>query len=535
MNRTLLGLALLELAPLAHAAAPQCADLLPTPSPSTTWQDAFGSVGDVSDAWLCVADPQAPLTMGLSGDHGLVAVYRLDPATGFAAGPPSILRSAQLSSSDRFGRAVAVEGDRLAVSSRSPVNEIEVFEYRGSSWDPLGTPIQSATSSTGFGTRIAMADGRILASETSATLPSGGNGLVKVFGWDGTDWSPVQTIESPGVTGFGWDVVARGEFLVVRSSTETYLYAFDDGLGAYTLSGDFTSLFSLPTGARVRAVDLQRDRMAFAVENFPSSIPDRVRVVVRDVSTGSWDEVWAFDSPYNIFLSPTVSNVRLAAGGVVFGPFEADVDGLAPMVARPGVTGVEFLHLEPDRLRVRGLLPPIAFPTEFAFPCSFVGYAHGVIHLGLDGRTYSLRVDCDELVGWVACDQPAVNSSGSIGALSARGTAALTANGLVLEASRVPAATFGMFLTGPDQALTSSPGASDGDLCLAGALRRFDRPGEVLDTGPLGRATLPVNLLDFPGAPGPVVGQHWAFQFWFREPTGTGSSSFTRSLVLEVQ
>jgi hypothetical protein len=92
-----------------------------------------------------------------------------------------------------------------------------------------------------------------------------------------------------------------------------------------------------------------------------------------------------------------------------------------------------------------------------------------------------------------------------------------------------------MFLASTSQGFVQHPGGSDGNLCLAGGIGRFSKPGQVYQTGSIGTGILAVDLDAIPTPQGPVAvqpGDTWYFQSWFRDG---GSSNFTDAIAVTFE
>ncbi|MEM9380571.1 MAG: hypothetical protein AAGB93_11530 [Planctomycetota bacterium] len=104
------------------------------------------------------------------------------------------------------------------------------------------------------------------------------------------------------------------------------------------------------------------------------------------------------------------------------------------------------------------------------------------------------------------------------------------AGGMIdLECVDAPENSFGHFLCSLDSGFVANPAGSAGNLCLQGSIGRFNRPGEVLDSGVVGEFELRVDSTSFPSPSGTttvVAGQTWYFQTWFRDfgPTSNFSN-----------
>jgi len=128
------------------------------------------------------------------------------------------------------------------------------------------------------------------------------------------------------------------------------------------------------------------------------------------------------------------------------------------------------------------------------------------------------------------------NSTGVTSALTAHGSNVVAANALTLRAASLPLSSFGFFLTSRTQGFVMNPGGSAGNLCLAGAIGRYVAPGQVKNSGAIGRFELTVNLLATPTPTGLVQivpGETWNFQAWHRDAIGgVATSNFTNGRAI---
>lgn len=122
------------------------------------------------------------------------------------------------------------------------------------------------------------------------------------------------------------------------------------------------------------------------------------------------------------------------------------------------------------------------------------------------------------------------NSSGRPARAMLSGTATRSDNSLLLVANDLPPLAFGMFLASRSAGWTPRPGGSDGNLCLGGAIGRFNRPEEIWRSSASGHALLTLDLGAIAAPSGWIsagVGEQWLFQGWYRDG---GTSNFTSSV-----
>jgi len=110
---------------------------------------------------------------------------------------------------------------------------------------------------------------------------------------------------------------------------------------------------------------------------------------------------------------------------------------------------------------------------------------------------------------------------------------------VTLEASNLPNASFGFFLTSQTQGLTMNPGGSTGNLCLGGAIGRYVGPGQIQNSGSAGAISLAIDLTMTPTPTGLVAvqaGETWFFTAWHRDSvSGNATSNFTDGVELAFQ
>jgi hypothetical protein len=160
--------------------------------------------------------------------------------------------------------------------------------------------------------------------------------------------------------------------------------------------------------------------------------------------------------------------------------------------------------------------------------------AHMFFHLG-DNRAVALATDSGWPVGTSYCSANP-NSTGSVGSITALGSASAAANALTLSASALPLNSFGFFMTSRTQDFVANPAGSHGNLCLGGAIGRFVGPGQVQNSGLFGSFSLALDLTQQPTPTGPtsvVAGETWSFQAWYRDSVGgQATSNFTNGVAV---
>jgi hypothetical protein len=139
-------------------------------------------------------------------------------------------------------------------------------------------------------------------------------------------------------------------------------------------------------------------------------------------------------------------------------------------------------------------------------------------------------------LGEVYCAPAIANSTGAPALMQVTGSDVLAADDLTLEARRLPANTFGFFLTSSARASVAQPGGSQGVLCLGGAIGRYQN--QVQSSGASGAIALAVSPLALPQPTGAVsaqVGETWNFQAWYRDSNPVNTSNFTDAIGVEFR
>jgi len=131
------------------------------------------------------------------------------------------------------------------------------------------------------------------------------------------------------------------------------------------------------------------------------------------------------------------------------------------------------------------------------------------------------------------------NSTGATGRIDASGSLDVAQNDVTLTASRLPANSFGFFITSQTSGFTPNVPNSQGALCLAGNVGRFVGPGQIKSSGAAGGILLDINLNTHPTPTGLVTvqpGETWNYQLWYRDAVGgQTTSNFTDAVSVTFQ
>jgi len=151
-------------------------------------------------------------------------------------------------------------------------------------------------------------------------------------------------------------------------------------------------------------------------------------------------------------------------------------------------------------------------------------------------RPYYFSEVPDVTLGTSYCGPAVVNSSGLSGEIAATGSELVSLNALHVAAHNLPTTQFGYFLVARNAGFVSNPGGSQGNLCLSGAIGRYNK--SVQFTGNDTFFAMTVDLTQIPqpgGSVAAVAGETWRFQTWFRDKNPNPTSNFTDAVAVTFQ
>ncbi len=144
-----------------------------------------------------------------------------------------------------------------------------------------------------------------------------------------------------------------------------------------------------------------------------------------------------------------------------------------------------------------------------------------------------------DLMGTNYCGPSAPNSAGSPAVMTAVGSPSVLANDLTIRTTGMPFNKFGYFLVSDAPGLIPTPGGSQGNLCLGGAIGRFNQGSQIGFSGVTGSIELVVDLtqIQTPGASVAVQpGDVWYFTSWYRDVVaGQSTSNFADGIEISFR
>ncbi|MEM6675845.1 MAG: hypothetical protein AAF726_23550, partial [Planctomycetota bacterium] len=163
---------------------------------------------------------------------------------------------------------------------------------------------------------------------------------------------------------------------------------------------------------------------------------------------------------------------------------------------------------------------------------------HTMTGLGGDEevRATIYRETSNTVEGSQFCDA-AENASGVSAFIRASGSDYNPNGDLTLRVFDLPANAFGYAIASLNTGFTPNPGGSAGNLCLTGAIGRFNQ--QVQDSGADGFAEVDIDLTSIPqptGTASVMLGERWKFQYWTRDvSSGMATSNFSNGVVVHFE
>lgn len=155
-----------------------------------------------------------------------------------------------------FGLAVAVDGDRAAVSSTQlfAAGPVHIFERSGGVWTLVQTLLEPGLNVfDGFGQKVALSGDDLMVSGSGM---NGGAGAIMAYRRQGGSFQLIQTLTVPGGGRFGSDVAIQGDVAVVGAAEDDThapnagaVYAYQWGESSWKLRQKLTAEEFVPNDA----------------------------------------------------------------------------------------------------------------------------------------------------------------------------------------------------------------------------------------------------------------------------------------------
>ena len=200
---------------------------------NTVFFDSFGSACSLSEDGnrIAIGDPTAT---GSFVESGVVQIFDWNGASWVQAGT-DIPGDASF---DDYGHSVSLSGDgnRLAIGAPgndgngSNAGHVKIFEWDGVNWSQVGTAIEGEAADDDSGWSVSLThDGNLLAIGSPGNDDNGSNsGQVRLYSWDGTVWSQLlsdfEGEAADDQSGFSVSISSNGYRLAIGAP-------FNDGNG----------------------------------------------------------------------------------------------------------------------------------------------------------------------------------------------------------------------------------------------------------------------------------------------------------------
>lgn len=287
---------------------------------------SFGSTMAVSGDQILAGVAGGPVSSG--------SVYVFTAGSGDAWVETAVVKPASATEmNDGFGRAISVDGDRMAVGAPGSSTVYFFKKESDGSWTETGHLTQADVE--GFGGGVALEGDHILVSVSGSFLAAGS---VYAYRWENGDWvsTGMLTVDSAEeVPSYAASVALRNGHAVVgapaanEGAGATYAFRFDTMAGGWLSNGSPTPAFSSGGGSFGSSILLTDSHLVVGAPGHDGRM-GAVAVFTMDDESGEW----AFES-------------RIAPGtaqrGDSFGASLA-AHGEALYVGAPGAGGHGILH-----------------------------------------------------------------------------------------------------------------------------------------------------------------------------------------------
>jgi hypothetical protein len=398
----------------------------------------------------------------------------------------------------------------------TPTAVVDVYEIATGTWSTATlSQARFGLAATAVGTKALFAGGATTATRYSAVVDIYDSALGAPS--NPAAWSTAPQLSVPrrliaAATVGSKALFAGGEMFPF---TVAAVDIYDDSTGQWS-----TASLSAPRALYPHASATVGTRAYFAGGFFtPNWISDVVDVF--EASTGTWTNM-TLPLRRGALAATAVGNLVLFAGGFDTPVSVSDVVNVFDV-------GTGIFRPDASLSAPRAEMAAVTVGGRAMFAGGFVSLSMGVS---------SAIVDVFEPIGLSYCGARP-NSTGRAATIGADGSASVGANDLDLLAFTLPAGSFAYFLTSRAQGFVAAPGASQGDLCLGGAIGRFVGPGQAQQASGSGFIQLALDLTMHPTPTGLVpvaVGETWSFQAWYRDAVASvATSNFTDGLEVRFR
>ncbi len=523
------ALALIPLLPSAHA---QCA-LEKMLASDGADNDYFGNAVALQGDLAFVGAPFRD--NGNSADAGAVYVFR---RFGFEWQEMAMLLPSESNADQNFGFSLDLQATRLLISAPGEdegglrVGAVYVFELELGVWLETAKLVASdPLESSGFARCVGLDGDTAVVGAWGAVGAAAATGAAYVYEIAGGSWSQTAKLFDPSATehdNFGYSVDVSGDtifagapFNDVAASDCGVVFVCDRTAGVWSISTVLESSEAQQLKFFGSALALDGDQ---AIVSATGTDDQLSKVYFWTRSGGTWSEVYK-DRPvtkdngewfgYSVALrgDRALVGARMDEGMGSAYLYARDASGWSsagaffdPQGGTDGLFG-QSVALDGSYILIGG---PKAFPSS--------------------GSATAFHLDTGSAVTYCAVNP---NSTGFPASIGFGGSLSIAANSAYLSAGNCPAHQFGVFFYGgqPSQVVFGH-----GFLCVTSGSSGLFRLNPPLSIDAGGDVRRDLDFTEPPlgaGAGMVQAGEHWYFQFWYRDPMA-GGSGFNLSNGLEL-
>ncbi len=502
------------------------------------------------------------------------------PALGAPQFPLSLIRS----DAEGFGLTVELSGDRLFVGAQQDdtfgMDAGAVYAYDLPGTEPALTIVPDVHLPGEFFGRTMDAVGDYLVVGSNENDQAGGNaGAAFVFDAStGQQLHQLIASDAQPTDFFGGAVATDGVHAVVGATGEdsagsfagaAYVYDLSTGLELHKLTGsdiDASDRFG-------SSVAVDGDLVVVGAESHNDMFSGQGAVYVFDVASGqqllkliptdahSFQRfgLWVGLDSQTIVVSATEDNELGSDAGAVY-VFDRQSGQQLHKLTEPGgganSTFGAGLDVQDGEAMIGALTPSSGSATAYLFdlttgtlrfeqpaPISDFGGAYSN-RFSFDGERVAMGSSVPRLVtvqlaleriGARYCSPAPLNSNGLSGRIEVLGSTSVDDDLVRLGAIGLPQFQLGYFLTSQTQGFLPNPAGSQGNLCLGGAIGRYNL--QLQTVGFLGTFAIEVDLSQAPVTPSvPILaGETWNFQAWYRDANPGPTTNLTDAVSLTLR
>lgn len=428
----------------------------------------------------------------------------------------------------------------------SPEGKAFVYERSGDTWNLTAELVSPLVGSTGGYSTDVATGGQTIFVSAPFVGPSGGSGgqttpgAIHIYRKISGQWTLVQLWTPPNDPAFdlamaGNRMAADEQVLAWGSEPLNTLFIMEpDSNGVWDLVASIPN-FSPRQDVYGWDIEVDGDTIVVGVEDMLAQGLGMVHVV-RKVA-GSWVMTDTLQAPDpnghgdGFGYSVDLRGDRLAVGA----PYAGDLGGgrrspgAAYLYERDAAGGwnFEYKFVRPDGVMWDMLGSSVAIGDDYLLVGDRVGY---VPPTNVNGAAFVFELP----MGQESCSGVA-NSTGRAAGLEVVGTSVAATNWITLRAIDLPSNAYGYFLGSRAPGWLPGAGGSQGNLCLGGAIYRFNQAGQWGAANSNGQSEMRLDLAHpLANQVNPILaGENWSFQFWYRDHNPQPTTNF--SAAIEVQ